>query len=163
MAVLVLVVAWRSCTGDGDDPPAPGPEVQLPLQAGATGTIPSAPGAAAGFVVTIGEVVDGFVHPSNQFEIPAAGNRWWAITVSVANTGDRPATALTYRLRLSGGSESEPRFVPGVPGMLPYAYDDLAPGDDLSGLVIFEIPADGAVTGFRASGPGNALLFVTPP
>lgn len=151
--------AIRSISDASDSPggaptvaPATIPDQLLPMQPGASAVIVAGHNAAQRSTITMGEVIDGFTHPSNQFQVPAAGYRWWGIQVSVENTGATDNLSLRYKLRLEDHAEYDPHFIAGVPGMIEYTYNDLTPGGRKEGWLFFEIPVDARVDALRVDG-----------
>jgi len=136
--------------------PTPAPtaiaDQRLPMTPGASAVIVAGYNGDQLSTVTVVDTIDGFSHPSNQFQVPAAGYRWWGIRVSVENTGASDTLSLRYKLRLEGQAEYDPRFIAGVPGMIEYSYSDLTPGARKEGWVFFEIPSDARVAALRVDG-----------
>jgi hypothetical protein len=158
VGVIIIVVARSLSIGDDDGPnpdatpdttASPAAGQRLPMEPGSSATIIGGRDGEQRSLVTLGEVLDPFEHPSNQFSLPAPGNRWWGIHLTVENTGQADAPSLRYRLRLADNAEYEPRFIAGVPGMLEYSYSNLAPGVRESGWLFFEIPGDATVEALR--------------
>lgn len=157
--VFGAISLFRNAGGDGDEngaSPTPAPTAvadhRLRMEPGASAVVVAGYNADQLSTVTVGEVIDGFTHPSNQFQVPAAGHRWWGIAITVENTGDADTLSLRYKLRLEGQAEYDPRFIVGVPGMIEYTYSDLTPGARKEGWLFFEIPADAVVDALRVDG-----------
>jgi hypothetical protein len=184
LAILVVVGGLvfgaisllRNSGGDsGDDGASPTPaptrvaDQRFPMQPGVTAVVVAGYNADQLSTVTLGETIDGFTHPSNQFQAPEAGNRWWGIYLAIENTGTADTISLRYKLRLEGQAEYDPRFIAGVPGMIEYTYSDLTPGARKEGWLYFEIPAGAEIDALRVDGRNGprgeqppAVYFETP-
>ena len=138
-------------TGTSDATPA-APEdaaatdaVAPPLTVGGSDT-------TSGFNVTLLQVVDPWTS-NNQFESPDAGNRFVAVELNMVNSTDeiKPfSTLLGLEVIDSLGQRWNPAFA-GVD--LPQLDGDVAPGQNIRGWQVFEVPAD--ATGLRLKVSGS--------
>jgi hypothetical protein len=121
------------------------PDVAAPLTVGGSDT-------TSGFNVTLLQVVDPWTS-NNQFESPDAGNRFVAVELNMVNSTDeiKPfSTLLGLEVIDSLGQRWNPAFA-GVD--LPQLDGDVAPGQNIRGWQVFEVPAD--ATGLRLKVSGS--------
>jgi hypothetical protein len=124
--------------------PAPAP-VSGPLTVGTTGN-------TSGFDVTLLQYVDQW-QSTNQFEAPSAGMRFVAVELDMVNTRDEVlpfSTMLGLELIDSLGQRWNIAFA----GFdLPRLDGEVAPGSNIRGWQVFEVPAD--ATGLRLKVEGS--------
>ncbi|MFT4040648.1 MAG: DUF4352 domain-containing protein [Thermomicrobiales bacterium] len=113
-------------------------------------------------IVTVREIVDPFdgVDPSYAAE---PGSRYVYAELTFENNGEGPFWAESYGLLLQdrNGDLWSPQYVTrvGDPLLIPdLGYTQLAPGDRLTGAVVFSVPQDATLTGLFSSPTGEQLL-----
>jgi hypothetical protein len=160
LAVIVLFVIGAAINGTAEEEPGEQPDASNSQPAAAAAdSSAEAPAAdssgpltvgstdnTSGFDVTLLQVVDPWTS-TNQFESPDAGNRFLAVELNMVNTTDeiRPfSTLLGLEIIDSLGQRWNPAFA----GFdLPQLGGDVAPGENIRGWQVFEVPAD--ATGLR--------------
>ncbi len=131
-----------SSTGAGSTPTPAG--VQTPQGVGATAT-------TSGIAVTLLQSVDPW-SSTNQFEVPAAGHRFVAVELNMVNTTAELVTfssVLGLEVIDSLGQRWPITFA-GVD--LPSAGGDIAPGTNLRGWAVFDLPLESTGLQLRVSG-----------
>lgn len=146
------------------------PDVQVPLEAGSSGEVGSMdpdPFAATDsrdenskVKVTINEVLDPADIEGTIFA-PEAGNRWFAINITIEATGSEIANTGEWTLATTDGTEYTNTIVLGSTPDI--TYGSIEPGATAEGLVVFEIPEDAVVAWILMSPTifvGENLVFV---
>jgi hypothetical protein len=131
-------------------------DVHVPLANGSVGTITSVEQEQKTHRVTITRISDN-AKSTNPAEQPHAGNRYYALQVTVENVGSNDINAGPWTLYTSDGQEFNQVIVPGIGD--PPNSSSLAPGGKTAGSIIFEIPATATVQSIRYAPnphvPGN--------
>lgn len=162
LALLVLLVIAAALSGGAEDETSQRTSNEATAPAADAAATPAADGQGplgvgstdntSGFDVTLLQVVDTWTS-TNQFESPAAGNRFVAVELDMVNTTDaiRPfSTLLGFEVIDSLGQRWNPAFA----GFdLPQLDGDVAPGANIRGWQVFEVPVDS--TGLRLSVKGS--------
>jgi hypothetical protein len=129
------------------EPAAPAPS-GAPLMVGSTDN-------TSGFDVTLLQYVDQW-QSTNQFETPSAGMRYVAVELNIVNTHDEVqpfSTLLGLELIDSLGQ----RWNIALAGSdLPRLDTDVAPGSNVRGWQVFEVPADAAGLRLKVQGSMTA-------
>jgi hypothetical protein len=143
------------------------PDVHAPLEVGSSAEVessnpdPFAPESdQMGTVeVTIVSIMDPAETTSEIFQ-PEAGNRFWAVEVTMEATGDKDVNTGEWTLRTTDGSEYETSLLTGVGDDI--IYGAIKPGETRQGVVVFEIP-EGATIEWLYMDPsiyvGGNLIF----
>jgi len=148
LVVLILMVIGSAIAGtaskedaaaNGSADNATAAPAAGPLAVGSTDT-------TSGFEVTLLQYVDNWTS-SNQFEAPADGKRFVAVELNLVNTRPEVQTFSTL-LGLEVIDSLGQRWPAGIYGTeLPSVGGDIAPGTNIRGWQVFEVPAD--ATGMR--------------
>lgn len=97
--------------------------------------------------VTINQIQDD-AKSSNSFIQPKAGNRYYALQVTVEAVGGKTVSSGSWRLRAKDGFEYDQTFISGLEGES-LAFGDITPGGKRQGWVVFEIPTGAQVQWVR--------------
>lgn len=110
--------------------------------------------------VTINEVLDPAVIEGTIFS-PEAGNRWFAIDITMEATGSGIANTGEWTLATTDGQQFTNSIVLGSRPDI--TYGSIEPGASTEGVVVFEIPEDATVAWILMSPTifvGENLVFV---
>jgi len=153
LVLVVIIIIAAIAGGGGDDATKVGTAGDVPRSEGSPTTASAAgAGQSAGSTFKVGEVVrkgslDATVLSSapftstNQFAKPAAGKQFYAVELSLKNTGTKPATLsslLQFKLRDSSNAQYDVAFTVGKEPKFPEG--ELTGGTTNRGFVTFEIP-----------------------
>jgi hypothetical protein len=148
LVIVVIVAIAAAVGGSADSTKDSGGDVHVSLAAGSSGEISAQGNGSKKSKVTIVQVTDNATS-TNQLSKPAAGKKYWAMQVTVEDTGSKEVTSLDWKLRDSKDIETGRTFVAGVGDNLEVAYT-LTPGGKTTGWVVFEIDADSQPKWVRA-------------
>jgi hypothetical protein len=99
--------------------------------------------------------------PANQIYVPQAGNRWVLFEITVAAIGEGGLSTPEWALGTTDGKEYD--WIGGTGLGQEILFMDLPAGESLSGVVVFEIPADAEVAWLMIDPSiyvGRNLIFV---
>jgi hypothetical protein len=163
LAVIVAVIVAGVLAGSPEEEAAPSaPAADAPANAPAAEPAGPAPSSGpltvgstdntSGFDVTLLQYVDQW-QSTNQFESPSAGMRYVAVELNMVNTRDEVQTFSTL-LGLELIDSLGQRWNIALAGVdLPKLDGDVAPGSNIRGWQVFEVPAD--ATGLRLKVQGS--------
>jgi hypothetical protein len=168
LAVIVAVIVAGVLAGSPEEEAAPSaPAADAPANAPAADAPAAEPAGPApssgpltvgstdntsGFDVTLLQYVDQW-QSTNQFESPSAGMRYVAVELNMVNTRDEVQTFSTL-LGLELIDSLGQRWNIALAGVdLPKLDGDVAPGSNIRGWQVFEVPAD--ATGLRLKVQGS--------
>lgn len=124
-------------------------DVHIELKDGAIGEV-AEPGSKARHKVTITKITDNAAS-TNQFQKPAAGNKYWVAQVLIENTGTAEMGTGSWKMRTNDDFEHDRAFAAGL-GETLQALQNLTPGAKTQGVIIFEVP-EGATPRFLRYDP----------
>lgn len=151
------------------------PDVHVPLEVGSTGEVqssnPDPMDPELDIMSTVKVTIVAFIDPAeaaNEMFQPEAGNRFWAVEMTMENTGDKPVNTGIWTLRTTDGNEYETVVLLGI--VHDGASDDLTygaiePGATEAGVQVFQIPEDATVESLHMSPSifvGGNLIFDAP-
>jgi hypothetical protein len=169
LAVIVALIVAGVLAGSAEEEAAPSaPAADAPAADAPAADAPAAEPAApappngpltvgstdntSGFDVTLLQFVDPW-QSTNQFESPSAGMRFVAVELGMLNTRDEVQT-FSSLLGLELIDSLGQRWNPAFAGFdLPQLDGDVAPGSNIRGWQVFEVPAD--ATGLRLKVQGS--------
>ena len=163
LALTVIAIVAGALAGSAEDEASPSPaadapaadapaaNVAAPAPSGTPLTVGST-GNTSGFDVTLLQYVDQW-QSTNEFESPSPGTRFVAVELNMVNTRDEAqgfSTLLGLELIDSLGQRWNIAFAGSA---LPQLDGDVAPGSNIRGWQVFEVPAD--ATGLRLQVKGS--------
>lgn len=143
IVVIVVVVSSSgsknntSTSGGSTSGPASGKDVREAFAEGSSATVKTA--GEVTIKLTIDKITDPAVS-TNQFEKPAAGNRFLTVAFTIENAGQRESRGGDFLLRTADGFEYKQKFVSGVGAGDLNALQTLTSGGKVKTVIAFEVP-----------------------